>query len=594
MKNFILQVIASSVGAVVAGVVCVLLFVAVLIAAASGASDDAHRVPSRGVLVVDLSQTFTDRGPMASPSSLTSAVLAGGRPAMALRSAVGAIRHAAGDARIAALLVRGGESDTGWASLRELAESLDAFRASGKPVIAWAANWDERSWYVACRARPVATAPDGTFECDGLAANVMYYGAALKKLGVEMQVTRVGKYKSAVEPFLLESMSDANREQILGYLGALDATFRDEAETARGLAKGTIARIVEEQGFLPAKAAVEAGLADSVMAWDEVLAEVEKTVARAGDSIPHVALAEYAQSVAAGASTTGTGRRVAVVFAEGEIVDGEEDGECGGDTVARRLRDMRLDAGVAAIVLRVNSPGGSAQASEAMLREVKLAKASKPVVVSMGDVAASGGYWIASLADEIVAHPNTITGSIGVFGMYPNVRQLADSVGVRIETVKTGPFADAQSVYRPRTAEEIARIQTHVDRIYEDFLDRVTTGRSLAREKVEEIAQGRVWAGAQAKEHGLVDAFGGLDEAIRRAAARAKLSAGHGVRYHEPEPTFFQQVASQIGSEKDERRLARAVAEIPGAEGIGRALAAARSMRRGGVFARLPWELAIR
>jgi protease-4 len=593
MKNFLLQVLASSIGFGIAVGACFALFLLLILAAAAGSPDAQHGVPKGAVLVVDLTKPYTDRGALAGNMSLSAALLTGGETPTALREATDAIRKASKDARISALYLRGGSAASGWATMRELALAVGDFRESGKPVVAWAPNWDEPTWYVAAAAKPLGMAPDGNVECDGLAAQVFYWAGAMKKLGVEVQVTRVGKYKSAVEPYLLESMSPENREQMEGFLGAIYRTFVDEATAARGLAAGTIEAAAASKGALDAKEAEAAGMIDRAMTYDELLAELAKASGAAGKDLPQVTLAAFAADVEAGATRSGAGGSVAVVFAEGTIVDGMDDADVGGDLVAQRLRKARLDGDVKAVVLRVNSPGGSAQASEAILREVKLTKAVKPVVVSMGDLAASGGYWIASLADEIVAHPSTITGSIGVFGMFPSVHGLAEQVGVKVEVVKTAPHADAMSPFRLRSSDELATVQRFVDRIYDDFLDRVSQGRSIPREQVQDLAQGRVWAGSQAMERKLVDAYGGLDEAVRRAAARAKLPAGHGVKYLEPEPEFLQLITRDLSGDEDQK-LVRAIAEIPGVGGLAEAFRTVRTLRRGGVYARLPFELSIR
>lgn len=593
MKNFLVQIVASAFGAGLVLGTAFLLFVIVLAAAISG--EPPAQVPAHGILVVDLSRPVTDRGPIAGPGSLTSALMSGGEAPVALRVVTESLRHAAKDARIAGVFLRGPAGDAGWASLREIAAAVADVKAAGKPVVAWAPNLDEKTLYVCASAKPLAVAPDGVVECDGLAAEVFYYAPALRKLGVEMEVTRVGKFKSAVEPFLLDGMSPENREQIEGYLGAIDRTFLAETTAARGLAAGTLENLAATTGAISAADAVRAGIADETMTFDAVLAALAKILGKPNDPLAQVALPAYAAEVRAGQSTEGAGGKVAVVYAEGEIAEGYDEDAASGDLVAERLRRAWSDDSVKAVVLRVNSPGGSAQASETILQEVRLVRTKKPLVVSMGDVAASGGYWIASVADEIVAHPNTITGSIGVFGMKPNVAKLAEDVGVRVEVVKTGPFADAGSMFRRATPGEATVRQTFVDRVYDDFLARVAEGRSLPRDGVQEIAQGRVWAGQQALDRKLVDAFGGLDEAVRRAAARAKLGAGHGVLHMEPEPKFFQRIAADIGGEQRPLAGVSEVAAIfPGAGDLAASVRTLRAFRRGGVFARLPYGLTIR
>jgi protease-4 len=355
-----------------------------------------------------------------------------------------------------------------------------------------------------------------------------------------VQVTRVGKYKSAVEPFTRREMSAENREEIQKLLGDIWSELLADIGPSRELTAEKIQSIVDSEGLIRASAAKEHGFVNRVAYRDEIYDALKAKTGRTGSKEPfkQVTLANYAKiardvAVPAkkdGDTSKGTGRggRVAVVYAEGEIVDGEgEPGDVGGTKFSRELRKLRQDENVKAVVLRVNSPGGSASASEVIQREIRLLKKVKPVVISMGTYAASGGYWIAAYGDRIFAEPTTITGSIGVFGIQFDVQKLANNVGITFDTVKTGKFADALTISRPKTAEELAVLQRMVDWIYSEFVTKVAEARNLTPARVEEIAQGRVWSGTEAKNIGLVDELGGLDAAIKFAAQKANLGSNY-------------------------------------------------------------------
>jgi len=478
------------------------------------------------VLTVDLSLAVSDRGSAAGPQEM---ILEGASDTVPLRKLRQALFAAAEDNRIAAVFLRG-DAAAGTATYEALREGVAACADSGKPVVAYLDQPAEGELYLASACDEVYVPPLTLVEFNGMALSMMFYRDLLEMVGVEVQVTRVGKYKSAVEPYLLNEISEANREQLGKLAEDLSAVFLGGIAEGRGLDPEAVRALAASSGFLSPEQAVEAGLVDAVLSFDEVLEKLAVHVDGDAGELEQIDLEQYfvVAEWDAGFGEEGSydpSGAVAVVYAEGDIVDGESDDQVGGDTVARELRQVRLDPDVAAVVLRVNSPGGSAFASEVILRELRLLKQAKPVVVSMGDLAASGGYWISCLADEIWARPGTITGSIGVFGMFPNAAGLLAEVGVSPQTVKTGEFADIDSMWRPKTEAELAQFQDTVDFIYEAFLDRVVEGRGLEREAVHEIAQGRVWSGATALELDLVDQLGGLDDAIRAAADRASLGS---------------------------------------------------------------------
>ncbi len=531
-----------------------------------GRESDTATVEKDSVLVYNLSTLIPDSPGAVAPTAL---LLGGSAPSeLALRQAVLAIEAAATDDRIAALYLKGTGAGlgAGLANQRDLQQALETFRASDKPIVAYDVSWSEREYALAALADTVYLHPFGEIEMNGLYSETMYQAEALEKLGVGVQVTRVGKYKSAVEPLIRDGMSPEEREQTQQLLGDVWQTLLVDMAQPREIQPRELQAIANTQGFLFGREAETAGLVDAIAYEDEVIAALREITgegeldgsANSGDSdsdFRQIGLARYAAAVNDPLTSRRSSREVALLYAEGPIVDGGSDNfgnsaVIAGNSLARQLRQLRQDDGVKAVVLRVNSPGGSATASEIMLREMQLLQqAGKPVVVSMGNVAASGGYWIAAQADAIVAQPTTITGSIGVFGIFLNLEDLGTKVGVNWDGVKTAQLADIFSPTRPRTEAELAVIQRSVDNIYDAFLDRVVEGRNLPSEEVAELAQGRVWSGKSALRLGLVDELGGLNVAIDRAAALAEL--GDDWRLQEyPEPSDWQRfLRTFLGSE---------------------------------------------
>ena len=419
---------------------------------------------------------------------------------------------------------------SGYAALRELRTALEEFRGAGKPVQAYLTQATTRTYYVASAADNLALDPYGMILMPGLASQPMFFAGLFEKYGVNVQVTRVGKYKSAVETFTRRDMSPENREEVTQLLGDIWRELLADIARTRRLEPAGIQEVVDREGLIRAQPALEGKLVDRVAYRDEVYDDLKTRTGRAGSKEPfrQVALDQYAKQLKDGGAETGRKAaakgRIALVYAEGEIVDGEgQIGEIGGSELSRTLRRLRQDPNVKAVVLRVNSPGGSASASEVIQREVRLIREVKPLIVSMGSYAASGGYWISAPADRIFAESSTITGSIGVFGLQFDVQRLAADFGVSFDTVKTGRFADALTITRPKTPEEMAVLQRMVDWIYGEFVAKVAEGRKLTPEQVEAIAQGRVWSGREALARGLVDEIGGLEAAVAHAAKRAGL-----------------------------------------------------------------------
>jgi protease-4 len=523
-----------------------------------------------------------------------------------------ALRAAAKDERVAGVFVTGGlrpaSFGSGFAALKEVRAALAGVKAAGKPVTAYLTTATTKDYYLASASSEVAIDPYGMIMMPGLASEPMFFAGAFEKYGIGVQVTRVGKYKSAVEPFTRTNMSAESRDQLQKLLDDIWGGVLADIAPSRATSVEKIQTAVDAEGLIRPEQAKGAKLVDRIAYRDEIYDDLKAKTGRAGSKKPfkQITLADYAKlskdiadlperGLGDSPESSGKSGRIAVVYAEGDIVDGEGDvGDVGGSRFSRELRKLRQDDDVKAIVLRVNSPGGSASASETIQREIRLAKKVKPVVVSMGSYAASGGYWIAAYGDRIFAEPTTITGSIGVFGVQFDVKKLSSDFGLTFDTVKTGKFADVISITRPKTPEELAVFQRMVDWIYGEFVGKVAEARKLKREVVEEIAQGRVWSGAEAKKLGLVDELGGLDTAIAYAAKQAKLGADYRlVEYPRPKELFE---AVQEFVEKIVPNNARA----PGlamqiAQRVENEVKVLRSFNDPqGVYARLPLNLSVK
>ena len=609
MKNFFTSMLGALVALLIfAGGAFVLVIGFVGAIAAMGGGEKATAELERGAYVVfDLSTNITDAPPPIDFGSLGVAQ----DDHLQLRTVTRALRAAAKDERIAGVFITGvlrpASYGSGYAALSEVRAGIAAVKAAGKPVLAYLTTATTKDYYLASAASEVAIDPYGVIMMSGLASEPMFYAGAFEKYGVGVQVTRVGKYKSAVEPFTRTSMSPENRDQIQKLLNDIWDGILADIAPSRGTTAAQLQAIVDREGFIRPEQAKDGQLVDRIAYRDEVYDELKAKTGRAGSKQPfkQIGLADYARlskdiadvpAKALEAAVSGSGKgRVAVVYAEGEIVDGEGDAdEVGGTRFSRELRKLRLDDGVKAVVLRVNSPGGSASASETIQREIRLMKKVKPVVVSMGSYAASGGYWIAAYGDRIFAEPTTITGSIGVFGVQFDVKKLSGDFGLTFDTVKTGKFADLISITRPKSDEELAVFQRMVDWIYGEFIGKVAEARKIKREVVEEIAQGRVWSGVEAKNLELVDELGGLDAAIAYAVAQAKLGPNYRIVEY-PHPKELFEVVHELIEKIAPHNVRTPGLAVKLAERIEREVSVLRTFNDPqGVYARLPLNLSLR
>lgn len=545
MKGFLKQVLAGLV-ALSLFFFLGLLFLGMIL----GTQEMAPPIEKKTLLTLDLQVPIADRPPVERFADLFDDALQGrAHGTYTLREVVTAIDEAAGDGRISGLFIKGNVVRdgyrSGWAALREVRGAIERFRASGKPVVTWQENLDEATLYVVSPADRIVLHPLGLVEFNGLAAEVLYFHDAFEKYGIGVQAVRAGRYKSAVEPFLASRMSDENREQLTALLDDFSAEMTGAIAASRGIGKRRLQAVSRGEGVLPAPEAERLGVVTAVAHYDEVLAYLKELTGTGADEPieRQIDVGGYFVTL----EEKGAKGKVAVIYAEGTILSGDDE------------------------------------------LEVELLREKKPLVASMGTVAASGGYWIAASADEIWVEPNSLTGSIGVFGLFFNVQRLAEEHGLNREVVRTSRRADFYSLFRPKTAEELATVQRIVDAIYDAFIGRVARGRGLEPARVKALAQGRVWSGKRALELGLADRAGGLREAIAAAAERAGLEEYSVLEYQRAE-SWADLLLRELGLVPEEGD-----AREPGMESLWTAL---RQLRRftdpRGVHARMPFDLSIR
>ena len=483
------------------------------------------------------------------------------------------IRAAAKDKRIPVIAIDLDKLDgAGQPTLEELARALREFRATGKKVIAYGSEMTQDRYYLAAQADESYVDPLGFVLIDGYSRYRMFFKEALDKLGVDINVFRVGAFKSAVEEFTRTDMSPEDKQESEAYLNALWSSYQTALTRARKLPAdalnkyvNSLPKTVPAAGGNGAQVALEAGLVTGIKSRIDVEKRLIDLVGEddTTGSFKSISTSDYVRIAHADMKVRGAGKpRVGVIVASGEILDGDQPpGTVGGDSTARLIRQARLDKNIRAVVLRVDSPGGSVQASEEIYRELlALRAAGKPLIVSMSTLAASGGYYISAPADEIWASPATLTGSIGIFAIIPTIDKTLGKVGVTVDGVGTNPLSGQLRIDRPLGDEARTLLQSQIGRGYEEFLTRVSTGRKKTREEIDAIAQGRVWAGAEAKRIGLVDQLGSFDDAVRSAARHAKLT-DYELEFVEPELTLAQQLVLQLKSRAIKGVLSAAIDE---------------------------------
>jgi protease IV len=520
MKEFFKYVLATIVGIFAVSIIGMILF-GMVIGALIASTEKQVAVENNSILVLDLSRQIVDRAPNDPFEDLD--ILGFNQvKTLGLDDIFSSLENAATDDRIKGVYLKLSVVNGGMASVEEIRNALISFKKNcSKPVYAHAEQYmmDQKAYYLATVADKIVIHPEVSVDFRGLGGEMMFYKNLLNKVGIEMQIVRHGKFKAAVEPFMLDKMSDENREQQLTYMNSLWNHMLKGISEKRNISVEKLNLLADQvQTFNKGKKAVENGLVDEVKYKDEVLDDLRKIAGIEGTKgVPVISVSNYADVPDKGKKFSRN--KIAVIYASGDIgmsfgseyIDGEE--------LSREIRKVRQDSSYKAIVLRVDSPGGTVFDSETIWREVKLAADEKTLVVSFGDVAASGGYYLSCPADKILASPNTITGSIGIFGTIPNFGELLnDKLGITTDVVKTNKNSDLLTLTRPMTDYERQMMQSNIEEGYSNFVSHVAEGRKMTTAQVDSIGQGRVWSGENAKEIGLIDDFGGLEDAIKLAA----------------------------------------------------------------------------
>ena len=538
MKNFIKDVCKRLAVSIVSTFLLVLFSIFLFQAILSSFIEEKEKVPSKGsFLVLNLSMNLTDRPSGFTIEDLTREALTDEKkpPQFHLREVLQAIKKAEGDQNIKGIFIKGGFMPSGYgcgySAVQELVDTLVSFRLSGKSIIGFCSTPTQLDYLVYSVCDELHMNPSGVFVLKGLASEQLFLAEAFEKYGVGLQVVRVGDFKGAVEPFTSTSFSEENRLQINRLLDLRWNDYMATVSRNREVEREKLSDQINKGFMFTPERCEESGLVDQVSDWGAVLDRLAKLGVLDDDTeeFSRVGLIDYVErplnsKMSDPSLTEAGGDKIAIVYIEGAIIDGwGDDGtSVGGDEIASRIRKIWKDDDYKGLVVRVNSPGGSVSGSESILSELNRASVEGlPVVISMGSVAASGGYWIAMGADQIFAGDQTITGSIGVFGLIPNLKELAKKIGLNWDVVKTHPSSDIMSVSRAKSEDEIRIVQSHVDRIYERFLHLVSENRELNATRVNEIAQGRVWMGGDAHEIGLIDQLGTLGDAVAYTADRA-------------------------------------------------------------------------
>ncbi len=539
--NFFKSFLASCLGSLIAFILIIIFGFLFLIAAVSSLSSSNEQVivKANSVLHLKLDGMITE---MELDNPFEGLPIPGANEgAIGLLQLKQALRFAADDSNIKGIYLDVSFFQGGYAKASEIRKALLEFRDSGKWVIAYSEMMTEQAYYVASAADKVYLNPEGQMEFNGLAIEVSFFKKMFDKLDIKPEIFRVGDFKSAVEPFMLDKMSDANRLQLNELVKDINTSIVSDIATARKIEPKTLQEISDKMLATNTEQAKQLHLVDSLLYYDQVLAELRtRLLLGEEDDVDFIKYGKYRKTVNEYSSSK---NEIAVIVADGDILPGKaEPGTIGSDTFAEELRKARTNQKVKAIVLRINSPGGSALASDVMWREVSLAAKEKPIIASMGDYAASGGYYLAMSCDTIVAEPTTITGSIGVFSVLFDLSSFLDNkIGITFEEVKTGEVGELMTVTRPLTPVERAIWQKSTERIYDSFTTKAAAGRKMKVDDLRKVASGRVWSGIQAKEKGLVDVLGSFEDAVKIAAKKAGIEEDYKIKFYPKYKNIFEE-----------------------------------------------------
>jgi protease-4 len=540
MKQFFKFTFASMLGFLLAGFLFFLIVVGIIVSAVSMGKEETVAVPDKTILMLTLNDPISDRS-SDNPFSHINFARPDVSAQLGLNDILSNLKKAASDSKVKGIYLELSDIPSGQATVEEIRNALIEFKKSGKFIVSYAEVFTQKSYYLASVSDKIYLNPAGGMEFKGMVGQVMFFKGLLDKIDVEAQVIRHGKFKSAIEPFTLDKMSDANKVQTLTFISGMWNHMLAGISASRKIPIDDLTAIANEFKIKSPEDAVNLKMVDNLLYKDQLLDELKNRVgAKSYKDLKFMKLGKYAKAPAGEKKSSAD--KIAVIYASGTIAGGEGDDESiGSDRISKAIRKARMDDKVKAVVLRVNSPGGDALASDVIWREMVITQKVKPVVVSMGDVAASGGYYIACAADKIFAYPNTITGSIGVFGIIPNMKEMFNkNLGITFDEVKTNPYADYIPVTRPMNTAEKQIITKKIETIYSTFITHVSQGRKMTVAQIDSIGQGRVWSGVDAKRIGLVDEFGGLNDAIKGAAKLAKLKDYSTLELPEQKDTFEQ------------------------------------------------------
>ncbi len=588
MRQFLKFTLASMVGFFLMSLLAFFIFMGIIMASISSFDKkETVTVPDKTILMVSFDQPIAERS---SDNPFDNMRLFGGSRAksLGLNDILLNIKKASEDANVKGMYMEMSDVPSGQATVEEIRNALVDFKKKGKFIVSYGEIFTQKAYYLASVSDKIYLNPVGMFEFKGLSAETMFFKGLLDKLYIQPQIIRHGKFKSAVEPFILDKMSDASKQQSNALVSSIWNHMLANISDSRKIAQDDLNTIANELKVQTPQDAISLKLVDNILYKDQVLDELKGRVniSNAKD-LKFMSLNKYANSTT---KSNNASDRIAVVYAYGDIVSGNGSNDnIGSERISKAIRQARLDEKVKAIVLRVNSPGGSALASDVIWREMILAKKVKPIVVSMGDVAASGGYYISCAANKIFAYPNTITGSIGVFGIIPNMKEMFNKkLGITFDGVKTNTYADFIPVTRPLTESEKKIMTKGVETTYATFITHVGEGRNMRPESVDSIGQGRVWSGVDAKRIGLIDEFGGINEAIKEAAKLAKLSTYRIKELPERKDAFTQFLEELTG----EYATRVAKKEMGAAYPYFKALKRMQTMQ--GVQAMMPYDIEIK
>ena len=570
----------------------------VIIASIASSSKNTPEIEDNTVLHLKLNAPITERSSENPLEDLDLPISTGEPTSLGLVEILQAIKDAKEDAKIKGIYLNSKTVGAGFASLQEIRDAIIDFKKSGKFVVAYADYYSEGAYYLASVADKIYLNPQGMMEFNGLSSEVAFIKGTLEKLEVKPMIFKVGDFKSAVEPLILDKMSDPNRAQVTSYLNSVYDFYLKNVALSRGIDLKELTILSDSMSVRTPEDALKYKLITHLGYEDEAEDDIKKSLKLTEkQKIITVSISKYIKSQAEKIRNTSS-NRVAVLVADGEIVDGKgEKGQIGTE-LAQELRKLRKDDKVKAIVLRINSPGGSALTSDIIWREVILTRKVKPIIASMSNVAASGGYYIAMACDTIVAQPNTITGSIGVFGVLFNAEGLLkNKIGVTTDRVTTGFYSDLGNPSHGMSDTEGKIIQNSVERIYEDFTSKAAKGRKMTQDDLKKVASGRVWTGAQGKENGLIDVLGDFNAAIQIAAKKAKIDKDFSLRYYPAKKDFFQTLFNKSAETKanmPSNAIQTAIKQEMGEELYQQYQAIQKLKNMKGVQMRLPFDLIIK